>query len=365
LANYFRIRSRDAVLACTLGFVLATPLIGSAQRRGQQQDRDRDQQKLEQAQREEAQALVKLVDGVMEGEPAPSQIPASWRNDFLKALEGRTYVPFTVNLEPEAIKSPSLLLYLRVVDRNAAAPPAPRAPDAQEAPDAQPEAEARYAFEDLHFVDLKPGEAGKGHGVSRAFAVPAGEYDVYVALRERDLGAPDAEPQMTVLRESLTVPDFWNEELATSSVIVAERVDPVDATLTPEQQAERPYVLGTTEIVPARETTFGKKDELSVIFLIYNPQVGADRKPNVTVEYNFHHKTADGEKFFNRTEPQDFNAQTLPEQFDIEAGHQLVAGQSVPLASFPEGDYRLEITVTDKHAGTSLQRDVNFTVVGS
>jgi hypothetical protein len=34
----------------------------------------------------------------------------------------------------------------------------------------------------------------------------------------------------------------------------------------------------------------------------------------------------------------------------------------VPLASFPEGDYLLEIKVTDKIANKSLTREVNFTV---
>ena len=35
----------------------------------------------------------------------------------------------------------------------------------------------------------------------------------------------------------------------------------------------------------------------------------------------------------------------------------------MPLASFPEGDYRLEIKVTDKIANKTLTREVNFTVI--
>ena len=42
------------------------------------------------------------------------------------------------------------------------------------------------------------------------------------------------------------------------------------------------------------------------------------------------------------------NATTLPPAFDMSLGHQLQTGQAVPLASFPAGDYRLEIKVTDK-----------------
>jgi hypothetical protein len=100
--------------------------------------------------------------------------------------------------------------------------------------------------------------------------------------------------------------------------------------------------------------------------LIYNPKTDAGNKPDVLVEYNFYAKDNAGtEKFFNKTNPQNLNAQTLPPQFDFAAGHQLQSGQAVPLASFPEGEYRLEIKVTDKLANKTLTRDVNFSVAGS
>jgi hypothetical protein len=83
------------------------------------------------------------------------------------------------------------------------------------------------------------------------------------------------------------------------------------------------------------------------------------------IEYNFYSKPAGApEKFFNKTEPQNFNAETMP-QFDIAAGHQIPGGLAVPLRSFPEGDYRLEIKVTDKIANKSVTRDINFTVTAS
>jgi hypothetical protein len=117
------------------------------------------------------------------------------------------------------------------------------------------------------------------------------------------------------------------------------------------------------EIVPAFDTKFTKKSELSTFMLIYNPKVDSANKPDVSVEYNFYQKPAgQPEKFFNKTAPQNLNAQTLPPNFDFAAGHQLQTGQAVPLASFPEGDYRLEIKVTDKIANKTLTRDVNFTV---
>ena len=120
------------------------------------------------------------------------------------------------------------------------------------------------------------------------------------------------------------------------------------------------------EIVPTFETKFTKKSELSTFMLIYNPKVDGANKPDVTVEYNFYQKAAgQPEKFFNKTNPQNLNAQTLPPQFDLAAGHQLQSGQAVPLASFPEGDYRLEIKVTDKLANKTLTREINFSISAS
>jgi hypothetical protein len=35
----------------------------------------------------------------------------------------------------------------------------------------------------------------------------------------------------------------------------------------------------------------------------------------------------------------------------------------VPLASFPEGDFRLEIKITDKVSGKTMTQNANFSVV--
>jgi hypothetical protein len=148
-------------------------------------------------------------------------------------------------------------------------------------------------------------------------------------------------------------------------VFVAERIDPLPAPLTPQQQSERPYALGTIEIVPAVDTSFNKGEELQTFLLIYNARTDKDNKPDISVEFNFYTTQAGAEKFFNKTSPQNLNGQTLPPGFDFAAGHQLQAGQAVPLTSFPEGEYRLEIKVTDKLAEKTVTRNVNFKVGAS
>jgi hypothetical protein len=224
-------------------------------------------------------------------------------------------------------------------------------------------------FEDAYFVDISADRApGDPITFSRAFTSGSGEYDVFIALRD-SAGQPseedppaDAAATLMMLKEEVTVPDLWTAGLTTSSIIVADVVEPLAQPLTPDQHVLDPYTLGTTRIVPKNDRSFGKQQELSLVFLVYNPSLGSDQKPDVTIEYNFHTQAAGAEEFFNKTNPQQFNAQTLPPGFDMALGHQIVAGQAVPLTLFPAGDYRLEIKVTDNASGASVTQNVGFTV---
>jgi hypothetical protein len=343
---------------------LAMPLVCSTLLLAQKNDKKQDE-----AQKKEIQNVVKLVDDVAAGQPAPNDLSLAWsREDFLKAQGNKEYVPFTVTIDPSKVSGGTVAFYWRVVAKTAGTPAAAPAAPAKSDKDKKDEKgrKSDYAYEDITFVPVTAGQ--NPTRISRSFTVPAGSYDVFVVVKEptqdkAPKGAPP--PKASLLKQSINVPDFWNGELATSSVIVAQRIDPLPAPLTPQQQADRPYALGTMEIVPAPDTKFTKKSELSTFMLIYNPKTDAANKPDVTVEYNFYTKAAGAEKFFNHTSPQNLNAQTLPPQFDLSAGHQLQSGQAVPLASFPEGDYRLEIKVTDKIANKSLTKDVEFSVSAS
>ena len=73
---------------------------------------------------------------------------------------------------------------------------------------------------------------------------------------------------------------------------MAEKVEPLSAAAHAAEQIEQPYTLGMTQIVPSLTNTFSKKGELSIVFLIYNPVLGADKKPDVAVEYSFYQKVA-------------------------------------------------------------------------
>jgi hypothetical protein len=317
----------------------------------------KEQEKRSKQQREDVAALVKLVDAVSAGEPAASatdqqsELAIKWEsNHFLKAQDGSTYVPFTLSVGSADASASTAALYVRAVAKTPAAAPTENDKKSNEKRPAYPW-DNSYVIKELR-PDVK---------VQRAMQLAGGDYDLFVAVREQS--NDKKKPGKTgLLRRTLTVPDFKASELTTSSIMIGT-IEPIAAPLSAEEQQENPYTLGTMKIVPMADPKLSKTGELSLIFWIYG--TGSDpatMKPNTTVEYSFYQKTGDTEKYFNKTAPQELNAQTLPPQFDPAAGHQLPGSLAVPLTSFPAGDYRLEIKVTDKPTGKTLVRNVNFTV---
>ena len=311
---------------------------GQAQQKKEPKRSKHEQQEIEQ--------VVKLVDGVMAGQPAPADITMSIEPFFMKSQEQRTFVPFvlTVNNAPTTPAT----LYVRVV--NPSAVPDPKAKKVE------------YPWDDIHFIPV----AKLAPVLNRVFMATAGTYDVYIAYKEQtpEKNAPRGfVPKMGVLKTQVTVPDFYNGELATSTILVADKVNTLSAMLAPEEARERPFVFGMQELIPATDMEFKKAEELSIFFQVYNSGLDKSGKPDLTLEYEFHKTEGGAEKFFNKTNPQVANATNLPPQFDP-AKFPVPGGVTVPLASFGEGQYRLAIKITDKASGKVLNKDVKFTVKG-
>lgn len=379
-----QIARRNWVVAlCAVAVLLAVSWVAA-------QDSTTSGNVLEEWQQEELQSLVEVVSAALNGQVIlPAENPFEIRTDFLKGTDGNAYVPFTVSIDPSKVNASAVAMYLFVIDpvsAQAAAQAAALIAEEPEAPDrrasvvidgvavdvASDEATDDSAalpppaFENAYFTEVTV-EGTDPIEVSRAFNVPGGEYDVYLAIRD-STGGVEADAQMAdaasvmLLRHRVSVPNLWDGTLQTSTVLFAENLVPLDGPLSPEQQILSPYTIGTTQIEPKADRSFGKQDELSLVFLVYNPGLGDESKPDVTIEYAFFHQTADAETYFNRTQNQQFNGETLPPTFDLTLGHQIVAGQSVPLSMFPAGDYRLNIKVTDNVRSTEVIHDLMFNI---
>ncbi len=349
------IRARAVAVSGALlaALALAVPAGSAAQDKKKQPKLDKDQQR-------ELQAIVKVVDEAQAGgQAAPSDFPITLQYHFQKARDQRTFIPLTMAFPKEQVTNTSVVYYVRVVPQSEAASPAGNGEKDAKQEKGRPE----YPFEDIQFFDLKAPDGGQ-YVVTRAISVPPGKFDLYVLMGERTPKDKKAQPpKRSLVKQAVTVPDFWSNELMTSSIILSNKAEQLSAPPSEADMAANPFIFGLTRLTPSLDNKFSKKDELSIIFMIYNTVAAQGGKPDVKVEYNFHQKLAGGgEKFFNRTEPQNFNAQTLPPQFDAAAGHQLVGGLSIPLASFPEGDYRLEIKISDVAGNKTKTENVNLSI---
>ena len=246
-----------------------------------------------------------------------------------------------------AASSTVLALQQRALDRRKAADDA--AKKKAETPERNPYV---VPFEEYYFFDSKS-RGFQAKAIERALVLPPGEFDVFVGFIDR---ARVKTSTPTVIRRTVTVPDLW-EQLAISSLILVSDVVPMPAPLAPQQQSERPYVFGRSEILPRTTPAFTTNDALSVVLQVCN--YGAP-DAELTVEYNFFHDVDGRRTLFNRTQPQILGDQDLPAPAPWET--QAFVMQTVPLGSFPPGRYELEVTARDRLTRSVAKNAVAFTV---
>jgi hypothetical protein len=357
-------------------------------------------------------ALIKAVDLAQETDViSPIEVP--WTVDVLKAADV-AYVPFRLDLAPLGDLPKSTAMYVRVVSRHdgyrsteessslrewamrgGAQPPEPmrtvvfapgeaplggiaamsgrqatvRAAQASailaqnqknfekekaaaeaakklaETPQRDP---YRFPFEDYYFVDVKSSR------VDRALSVLPGEYDVFVGVVDK---ARVKTSTPTVVRRTITVPDFWNLELATSNLMLVGDVRTLTAALKPQDQVEHPYTWGRVEVQRASASTFSRDDVLSVVYQICNY---AAPDTDVTAEYTFFRRDEGRRVLFNHTPPQQLTNEDLPLPANWQTAGFVM--QRVPLTPFAPGEYELEVVVKDRLLRATVKQSIAFTV---
>lgn len=341
------------VLALAGALVLTASAASPAFAQDQKPAPEQQQRKLTNDEKRDYMTLNELVDAVMSGkQPAPADLKITFQHHFLKSNKN-VYIPYILDVSGGTLTSYPVTMYVRAVRK-----PEPGAEPAPAAKGTDP----IWPFADVYFLTEKSlTTAGNVSQIGRALELPAGEYTLYIAMRERQPRDRKQQPKTVVLAQPLTVPDL-NAGLSTSSVILAKALDPAPEQLTGQQQLERPFTISGYHIVPSFGAPIPQQDgELMFVFFIYNEGIAASGKPDLDVDYLFYRASED--KPFTKLATQSFNATTLPGQFDLTLGHQVFVGQGIPVKdAFKPGDYRLEIKVTDKTNGQAITRNVPFTV---
>ena len=211
-----------------------------------------------------------------------------------------------------------------------------------------------FPFEDYYVAPIKSPRGSDPRMLERALSLPPGEYDVYVAVLDHGR-LKTSSP--VVVRHTVTVPDYWNDEIALSSLILASEVRSLAASPSPQEQSDRPYTFGRADVVPVAATSFTPNDVLSVVYQICN--YGAPDS-DLVADYNFYRVDDGPRRLFNRTAPQQFGDSDLPAPSPWETV--AFAMQSVSLQTFAPGRYELEVIVRDRLTRRSATGKVTFTI---
>ena len=210
-------------------------------------------------------------------------------------------------------------------------------------------------FEDTVQVDvpaeLLPRTAENASVYWKALPLRAGRYKLYVAVKDVN------GDRKGIWSRSIIVPEFSDDKLATSSLVVADLMEPVPT----KDIGTGSFVIGTTKVRPRVGAADGKpamfkrdKDQkLNFWMQVYN--LGVDEKthkPSATIEYNITN-LATNKSVVQKTESTDTMGNL---------GDQVTLQKSITAANLQPGVYKIEIKVNDNISKQTIDPSAVFAV---
>jgi hypothetical protein len=158
-----------------------------------------------------------------------------------------------------------------------------------------------------------------------------------------------------IFSRSYTVPDFGDEKLTSSTLILADQMEPVPA----REIGTGNFVIGTNKVRPkvqpsdGKPASFTKKEKVNFWLQVYN--LGLDQKtnkPSATVEYQVVN-TATNQHVLDFTE-------STAQMGNV--GEQVTLARSLPLGQLDPGVYQVTIKVNDQISKQTISPTAKFAV---
>ena len=158
-----------------------------------------------------------------------------------------------------------------------------------------------------------------------------------------------------IFSKSYTVPDYSDEKLSSSTLILADQLEPVPS----REVGTGNFVIGTNKVRPkvqpsdGKPASFTKKEKVNFWLQVYN--LGLDQKtnkPSATVEYQVVN-TATNQHVLDLTE-------TTGQMGNI--GDQVTLAKSIPLSQLDPGVYQVTIKVNDQISKQTISPTAKFVV---
>jgi GWxTD domain-containing protein len=183
-----------------------------------------------------------------------------------------------------------------------------------------------------------------------AVPLPPGLYRLDIAIK--DVNNPD---HIGIYGRALEVPEFHDEKLATSSLILADQM----TTVSSHDIGAGNCVIGNTKICPrvspnpATPVSFKRGQNLNFWMQIYNLQINETTKSNeATVTYQIVDSANNNVLFEKQLDPKDLG--THSDQMTVE--------NTLPMAGLQPGRYKVTIKVNDEISKQEIAQSAPFVV---
>jgi GWxTD domain-containing protein len=210
-------------------------------------------------------------------------------------------------------------------------------------------------FEDTVQVDvpaeLLPRTAENASVYWKAMPLRPGHYKLYIAVKDVN------GDRKGVYSRSVTVPEYSEDKLATSSLIVADQMEKVPTT----QIGSGSFVIGTMKVRPRVGTADGKPavfkrdrdQKLNFWMQVYNLSVDEKtHKPSATFEYQITN-LATNKSVVEKLESTDTMGNV---------GDQVTLQKSIAAANLQPGIYRIQIKINDNVSKQTIDPSAMFAV---
>jgi GWxTD domain-containing protein len=184
----------------------------------------------------------------------------------------------------------------------------------------------------------------------KALPLPPGHYRLDIAIK--DVNNPD---HVGIYGHVLDVPEFHDEKLATSTLILADSMTPVDS----HSIGAGTCVIGNTKVCPrvmANATTpvnFKRNQNLNFWMQVYNLQIDETSKSNLaTVTYQIIDTTTNSVVFEKQLDSKELGAHS----------DQLTVEKTLSIAGLQPGKYKVTIKVNDEISKQEIAQSAPFVV---
>ncbi len=262
------------------------------------------------------------------------QVKFDYRYDFLRITSDTVLVPITIQipirqlmfLQKDGVSSASMNLFARITSLSG---------------------RVVQTFEDTMRADYPASLLQQSIGTSRIYqkAVPLtpGLYRLDIVIKDVNSN------NVGVVNTRLAVPRFQDDQLSSSTLILADDIEPVSM----KDIGVGQFVLGDVKVRPKLDDTFIQNESMGVFLQIYNLKVDdKTHRADTSVELR-----VVKDKDTTPTLKFDLPANQLPEH-----GEELTLEKRMTLGSLPPGKYKLEIAVTDNLAKQTITPTAEFTV---